>query len=353
MKFLDRKEQVLEIKMTAYGKSRLSNGMFNPTYYSFFDDDVIYDSQYGSNGSSTALEASTQVSDRVRESIRPEVQYNYAGVESSINHLSSISEKLIKLYLFGEENSDVYIFTQVDLPELTLDQKLEVLSKPLSPIDNYYSMGLPLGTSEYNSDKIPAWDLKLIKGSITGSVNNYTGSSGLLAIPQINVNAHYNIDVKYQELNNDENEEVQKIEKDNTSTTVFPDGSIIEIDKEYVLVDLREFNSLYQNENFDLEVYKIKIEPDSVSGFPIETLEPLYFVEGEKVSDILYYSESLDKTTEAKDGNVEFYFDVTVDEEITELSGMEYLINPAGFVDGSTGVTNLYDKVPENDEEPC
>ena len=353
MKFLDKKEQVLEIKMTAYGKSKLSRGVFNPTYYAFYDNDIIYDSQYNSNGSSTALEPSTQASDRIRNSIRPETQYNYAGVESSINHLSSISEKLIKLYLFGEENSDVHIFTQVDLPELTLEQKLEVLSKPSSPIDNYYSMGLPLGTSEYNSDKIPAWDLKLIRGQITGSVLDYTGSSGLIKIPQINVDANYNIDIKYQELNNGENNETQKIEKDTTSTTIFPDGSVIEIDKDYVLVDLAEHNSLFEKENFDVEVYKIIVEPDSVSGFPVETLQPLYFINGEKISDTLYYSKALDKTTEASDGNVEFYFDVSMDDEIVELSSTDYLINPAGFVDGSTGVTDLYDKVPENDEEPC
>ena len=50
MKFLDRKEQVLELHLTQYGKSLLSRGKFKPTHYAFFDDDVVYDSKYMSTG---------------------------------------------------------------------------------------------------------------------------------------------------------------------------------------------------------------------------------------------------------------------------------------------------------------
>ena len=38
MKFLDKKEQVLDIKMTPYGEYLLSQGRFKPEYYSFYDD---------------------------------------------------------------------------------------------------------------------------------------------------------------------------------------------------------------------------------------------------------------------------------------------------------------------------
>lgn len=62
MKFLDRKEQVLELDLTQYGKSLLSRGKFKPVYYAFFDDDVIYDGQYAS-----VSEISTQSSDRIKK----------------------------------------------------------------------------------------------------------------------------------------------------------------------------------------------------------------------------------------------------------------------------------------------
>ena len=43
MEFFNKKEEVLEIKLTNYGKDRLAAGQLNPTYYAFFDDDVLYD----------------------------------------------------------------------------------------------------------------------------------------------------------------------------------------------------------------------------------------------------------------------------------------------------------------------
>ena len=46
MTFLDKKEQVLDIQLTQYGKYLLSKGKLKPVYYSFFDDDVLYDSTY-------------------------------------------------------------------------------------------------------------------------------------------------------------------------------------------------------------------------------------------------------------------------------------------------------------------
>ena len=46
MKFLDKKEQVLDIQLTQYGKRLLSNGKFKPHSYAFFDDDIIYDTAW-------------------------------------------------------------------------------------------------------------------------------------------------------------------------------------------------------------------------------------------------------------------------------------------------------------------
>ena len=43
MEFFNKKEDVLEIKLTQYGKYLLSRGKFKPHYYAFFDDDVLYD----------------------------------------------------------------------------------------------------------------------------------------------------------------------------------------------------------------------------------------------------------------------------------------------------------------------
>ena len=41
MTFFNRKEDVLDIQMTQYGKYLLSKGVFRPVYYAFFDDDIL------------------------------------------------------------------------------------------------------------------------------------------------------------------------------------------------------------------------------------------------------------------------------------------------------------------------
>ena len=322
MKFLDRKEQVLELQMTQYGKSLLSRGAFKPVYYAFFDDDVVYDSQYMSSGSATVLEHSTKASDRIRNAIRTEPQYNYAGVETNIAKLSEVTTE--KYFLgFG------FAFTQTN--ELSLEEKLEELAKPPSAIDNYYSLGLPMGTSEYNSDKAPAWSLQFCSGEITGSVLDYTGSSGLLKIPQVEVEAYYDIETK-QFVNSEEKPE----NMDNI--TVFPDSSYIQIKKDHILIDFSEHNSAFENKNFDIEVYEIVDEP--ISNEITQDLDPLYFVEGKQVENDVYYSEDAGQEITINSKNVEYYFDLRVDEEIGD---------EVGIVDS----VSLYKTLPENDKEPC
>ena len=42
MSFFDKKEEVIEMKLTEYGKRKLQLGRLNPTFYAFFDDDILY-----------------------------------------------------------------------------------------------------------------------------------------------------------------------------------------------------------------------------------------------------------------------------------------------------------------------
>jgi len=48
VEFFDKKEEVLDIELTQFGRHLLSKGKFNPKYYSFFDDNILYNSQRAS-----------------------------------------------------------------------------------------------------------------------------------------------------------------------------------------------------------------------------------------------------------------------------------------------------------------
>ena len=66
-KFLDKKEQVIDFKLTTYGNYLLSNGNFKPTYYSFLDDNVVYDSKY--------FGRSTENQNDINKRIKEDTQY--------------------------------------------------------------------------------------------------------------------------------------------------------------------------------------------------------------------------------------------------------------------------------------
>ena len=46
-KFLNQKEEVIRIELTPYGKEKFSKGQFKPSYYAFYDNDILYDGVYG------------------------------------------------------------------------------------------------------------------------------------------------------------------------------------------------------------------------------------------------------------------------------------------------------------------
>jgi len=48
MTFFNKKEEVLDIKLTQFGKQLLSTGRFKPVYYAFYDDNILYDSEHAS-----------------------------------------------------------------------------------------------------------------------------------------------------------------------------------------------------------------------------------------------------------------------------------------------------------------
>mgnify|MGYP003142231761 CR=1 FL=1 len=42
MEFFNKKQDVLDLQLTGYGKQLLSRGLFKPFYYTFSDDGVLY-----------------------------------------------------------------------------------------------------------------------------------------------------------------------------------------------------------------------------------------------------------------------------------------------------------------------
>jgi len=46
MEFFDSKQEVIDIRLTQFGKKSIAKGSFKPVFYQFFDDDILYNSEY-------------------------------------------------------------------------------------------------------------------------------------------------------------------------------------------------------------------------------------------------------------------------------------------------------------------
>jgi len=60
-KILDKKQTVIDFELTSYGKYLMSIGEYTPTYYAFFDDNIVYDNQYNN-----ISESQNSINERIR-----------------------------------------------------------------------------------------------------------------------------------------------------------------------------------------------------------------------------------------------------------------------------------------------
>tara|TARA_R110000824_G_scaffold145179_1_gene313396 strand:- start:5360 stop:6670 length:1311 start_codon:yes stop_codon:yes gene_type:complete len=78
VEFFNRKEEVLDLKLSKHGERLLRDGKLDPVYYAFYDDDVIYDVRYASATSSLSqrglqMEEQSEITERIFETPRLKV----------------------------------------------------------------------------------------------------------------------------------------------------------------------------------------------------------------------------------------------------------------------------------------
>ena len=89
-RFLNKKQDVIDFKLTSYGKHLLGRGNFKPIYYAFFDDDVVYDSKYMGPAHE---EQQNNAEPRIQEDTPTmKVQHVFAGIETNIKKLNPMKK---------------------------------------------------------------------------------------------------------------------------------------------------------------------------------------------------------------------------------------------------------------------
>jgi len=312
MIFFNPKEDVLDIELTQHGKRLLSQGRLKPSYYLFFDDDILYDANCADN----ATEPQKDIEGRIQEETpRLRTQYTFSELKEGVS--------------FGY---------------------------PIPTPDRHFSLVDSLGTSDPLSDISPRWDIRLFGDDgpvITRAIEYMTSSFGTLRIPQIDVEASFKTSIS-SEIGG------PTIDEDpNLSSAIQADGTYISVQPRTILMQVLERHAVFEKENFDIEVYLSGSETESrVVGAPkLENWIPLSFKK--KVSNIVD-GVLMDKQPEIchdiDSTHVEYYFDIFVDKEINETiaENMEsvissesmYLSTKNGKTSGGTfEIADIYSQV--------
>ena len=304
MTFFNRKEDVLDIQLTQYGKHLLSKGVFKPSFYAFFDDDVLYDGAHGG-----LTEHQNDIEARIKETPRMRTQHIFHGVETKIN--TSINHQI------RQAAADDALDTS--LPDIVLPQ-----SQP----EKHFANALPLGNSALGIQNATSFDIKFLKGYLTGS-NSISSNDKApnIRIPQVHSEMVYETFVQ----------------NDSQGFRFFDDGTAIGLEENYIVIEIEEDNSFRLNKNFDIEVYRV--EDRFVDGVSTgeEILTPLSFpresfgfsidedniyspsfatsqngseislLAGDPITDIDLLANNVPQYDSSK---VEYYFNIEIDNEI-------------------------------------
>jgi hypothetical protein len=233
MSFINKKEEVIQIELTQYGRRLLSKGKFKPIYYSFYDDEILYDGKCAG-----IAEHQNDIETRIKDNIRQANQPLMKGVESSFllanrgtnNELQKEEEKalLAKSQLahmeLGQQNS----------PAFTLTTSEDVIVDGLNDIDGKG---------------------KTIPDSAKGVT--YVEYSNSTKIPQVN------IELKYKIFENRDKDFIRVPFESETFIDLlaekikFLDGTGIRLEKDNLIFELIEDNCPYEISNFEVQLFEI------------------------------------------------------------------------------------------------
>tara|TARA_Y100000593_G_scaffold17442_2_gene34892 strand:+ start:30705 stop:31796 length:1092 start_codon:yes stop_codon:yes gene_type:complete len=248
MAFLDKKQNVYDIKLTSHGKKLISLGKFDPVYYAFFDDDVIYDMRYTTddfvedqNTTETRIKSDTPTLGAL---------YNFTRVEDKDRKIFPGEVNKASEDSPDPENQEDSFF------EYDHDREVGILKN--------YILQEPLGSSQVGVEYVPSWDIKTYIGEISSSVNQlYSKRFPTINIPQIELECKFITVAKHSPVLEEDpssligiNNALRMIGEE--EILAFEDGSYFDIERGEILLEISEENVAYEGENFEAEIFLVE-----------------------------------------------------------------------------------------------
>lgn len=271
MTFFDKKQDVLKIELTPYGRSLLSNGKLMPKYYAFFDDDIVYDiSAIGGTEDQDAIKNRI-----LNETPRLRPQRDLTSPENLISN-------------FERSESSSHPFSEVQLNYLTE----------------------PLGTSDGTERNASSWHLTTILGEIDSSESTYDVSGSYLRqIPQVNMTLEYKMEVR--NTRDDSPVRGQPTSPSLPASRVFEDGTYLQISDDQIIARIIEENGFTFKEGLEIEAFIFEDE---------EKIIPLKMTPKTKsiINNMLVDENDEDSFIDVDKTYLEFWMSIFFDEDIPD-----------------------------------
>jgi hypothetical protein len=268
MTFFNKKEDVLKIELTPHGRKMLSEGKLKPMYYTFLDDDILYDASRGG-----ISENNSETKNRIlSETPYMKPQTNYKGVETELNNSDSKVEQVTYL------------------------QQI-------------------IGTNKQTEKRAAGWNITSLLDELESSVKALTGSQiASQQIPQIDFQLNYTMSVENQ---NDRNfAEQGLIFNQQIPTVIKNDGTYVDVEKEQLLLNIFERNGFFHKDSYELEVYVYEQDEINIDR------KLKFFAQDNQIKNGMLIQETEDTIGTSEDiiteEFVEYYMLLNTDREIPE-----------------------------------
>jgi len=291
-RFLNKKEDVIDLKLTSYGKHLLGSGKFKPVFYAFYDDNIIYDAAYFGK---------SEVQNEARKRIKEDTQY----IEGLT--LFQDLEKNINRDGIGEIN-----FFSIDI-----EPTQEIPRKDIFKFDQAIGDAFLQGGARV----APAWKVVALQGRILSS--SFMDKQNNARIPQLHLTASYRIKTEDSAIYYNDSFNSLDPRKFELVTSNFVDDRLIYMETDDPLFYLEEMNTELLVKNFDIEVFEYI---DKTDGEEFQHLRRKYFSRKEPqiINGSMRYAESgtEDDVSYGYEGltpqAVKYYFDLELDDLIDE-----------------------------------
>ena len=291
-KLLDKKERVIDFKLTPYGRYKLGNGNFKPVYYAFYDSGIIYDSTCGG------------IEDEFQNDIHPRIkdETQYLATQTHFDFIiddpgmSTIEERLTSTPGAPAGTKDKYF--PIDLsPEIQI------------PTADFFRFDASIGDAHFDGktqQTAPAWKLVTLVGDISGSSTMDTSNNQ--EIPQIDVVLNYIKKVDHKRFVPDPHSAYEII----GATPTFSDNKVLRVVENNLLVYAEELNTDLLTENYEIEVFLSGTDNTLTRKFFEKKEEQI--VNGYMISE----TQKQNSTVSLSTGSVEYYFDIFTDSEVDQ-----------------------------------